>query len=202
MKNMVKNLIKHSILLVLSFTIICGVFYTGVVTAISNTIFNNQSNGSIIEVDGVKYGSSLMGQYYNDENHMWGRIMNVSASTFTDKDGNKLMYSGPSNISPASDDYEKLIDERVKMIKKYHSDMADTKVPVDLVTCSGSGLDPDISLAAANYQIKRLAKYNNISESEVKNIIDKCTNKPALGFLGETTVNVLKVNLMLEGIIK
>lgn len=197
-----KNIIKQSISLLITFTIICGVFYTGVVTAASNVFFNSQSNGSIIEVDGVKYGSSLSGQYYNDKEHMWGRVMNVSASTFTDKNGEKLMYSGPSNLSPASDDYKKLIDNRVEMIKKYNDDMGNTKVPVDLVTCSGSGLDPDISLAAANYQVKRLAKYNNISEEEVKDIIHKCTNRPALGFLGETTVNVLKVNLMLDGIIK
>lgn len=183
------------------FTIICGVLYTGVITGIAQLLFPFKSNGSIIEVDGKKYGSELVSQQYTDEKHMWGRIMNLDTTTFTDKDGNRLLYSAPSNLSPASEEYEKIISERVDKIKTSHKYNEGKSIPVDLVTCSGSGLDPEISLAAAKYQVKRIATNNNMTESQVENIIDKCTNRPALGILGETTVNVLKVNLMIDKII-
>lgn len=197
-----KNVIRVAFMFIVAFTIICGVVYTGVVTAITNVCFKDQASGSIIEVDGVKYGSELMGQYYNDDNHMWGRIMNISTQTFEGHDGKTYMYAGPSNLSPASDEYEALVAERVELIKESNPDMKDTKVPVDLVTCSGSSLDPEISVSAANYQVKRLAKANNMTEAEVETIIEKCTNKSLFGFLGEDTVNVLKVNLMLDNIIE
>ena len=183
------------------FTLLCGVLYTGAITGISQIFFPSKANGSIIEVDGIKYESSLVAQQYTDEKHMWGRIMNLDTKIFTDKDGNKVVYSAPSNLSPASDEYKQLIAERVKKIKSSHKYNKDKAIPVDLVTCSGSGLDPEISLAAAKYQIKRIADNNNMTESEVESIIDKCINKPVLGILGETTVNVLKVNLMIDGIL-
>ena len=165
-------------------------------------VFHDQANGSIIEVDGKKYGSELMAQQFNDEDHMWGRIMNVDVSTYTDEDGNRLMYAAPSNLSPASDEYEALVQERVEMIRESNPDAEEDSIPVDLVTCSGSGLDPDISPAAAEYQVPRLAKANNMSEDEIRDIIEKCTDGRFLGVMGEKTVNVLKVNLMLEGILK
>ncbi|MEG2081213.1 MAG: potassium-transporting ATPase subunit C, partial [Oscillospiraceae bacterium] len=136
------------------------------------------------------------------EKHMWGRIMNIDISTYKDKNGKTLMYASPSNISPASEKYEKLVAERVEMIKKANPQMNETAIPVDLVTCSGSGLDPHISPVAAEYQIKRLASANGISTDSVKEIIKKCTSGRFLGVFGEETVNVLKVNLMLDGILK
>ena len=136
--------------------------YTGVVTGIAQLIFPKQANGSIIEIDGKKYGSELLGQQYTDEAHMWGRIMNVDVSTFTDENGKMLMYSAPSNLSPASEEYAKLVEERVEKLKSANPDMDETAVPVDLVTCSGSGLDPHISPAAAEYQVARIAKAKDI----------------------------------------
>ena len=183
------------------FTLICGVVYTGVVTGIAQLIFPKQANGSIIEIDGKKYGSELLGQQYNDDAHMWGRIMNIDVSTFTDKDGKILMYSAPSNLSPASEEYAELVGERVEKLRAANPDMDETAVPVDLVTCSGSGLDPHISPAAAEYQVARIAKANDMSEDSVREIIDKCTSGRFLGVFGEKTVNVLKVNLMLDGIL-
>ena len=112
------------------------------------------------------------------------------------------MYAAPSNLSPASDEYEALVQERVEMIRESNPDAEEDSIPVDLVTCSGSGLDPDISPAAAEYQVPRLAKANNMSEDEIRDIIEKCTDGRFLGVMGEKTVNVLKVNLMLEGILK
>ncbi|UPA29768.1 potassium-transporting ATPase subunit KdpC [Terrisporobacter glycolicus] len=183
------------------FTLLCGVIYTGAITGIAQAFFPSKANGSIIEVDGKKYGSQLVAQQYTDEKHMWGRIMNIDTKTFTDENGNKVLYSTPSNLSPSSDKYEKLVKERVDKIKSSHEYNKSQAVPVDLVTCSGSGLDPEISLAAAKYQVKRIADNNNMTESQVNDIINKCTNKPFLGVLGETTVNVLKVNLMVDGIL-
>lgn len=199
--NNIKSLFTNAILSFVVFTLVCGVLYTGSITAIAQVVFPEKSNGSIIEVDGKKYGSELIAQQYTDEKHMWGRIMKIDTVTYTDENGKKLMYSTPSNLSPASDEYKELVSQRVKAIKSYHGYNADKPIPVDLVTVSGSGLDPHISLAAAQYQIKRIAENNYIDESLVEEIVDKCTEKPFLGFLGETTVNVLKVNLMIDGIL-
>ena len=165
-------------------------------------IFPHQANGSIIEVDGKKYGCELLGQQYTDPAHMWGRVMNVDVSTYTDAEGKIQMYASPSNLSPASEVYEQRVAERVAMLRAANPDMSDRAVPVDLVTCSGSGLDPHISPAAAEYQVKRLAAENHRSAGEIREIIQKCTEGKFLGVFGEETVNVLKVNLMLDGILK
>ncbi len=186
----------------LIFTVVTGILYTGVVTGLAQVLFPYQANGSIIEVDGKKYGCELLGQQYTDDGHMWGRIMNIDVSTYKDKDGKTLMYAVPSNISPASEEYEELVAERVEKLRAANPDMDDTAIPVDLVTCSGSGLDPDISPAAAEYQVARIAKARGISEQQVRDIVEKCTTGRWLGLLGEERVNVLKVNLMLDGILQ
>ena len=197
-----KNILPRAAVLFLIFTLLCGVIYTGVVTGLAQVLFPNQANGSIIEVDGKKYGCELLGQQFTDNSHMWGRIMNVDVSTYTDKDGKALMYASPSNLSPASDAYKELVSARVEKLKAADPDMDGTAVPVDLVTCSGSGLDPDISPAAADYQVKRIAKVRNISDEQIRTIVSKCSKGRFLGIFGEDTVNVLKVNLMLDGILK
>ena len=199
---MLKNILPKALIIFVIFTVVCGVLYTGVVTGIAQVFFPDQANGSIIEVDGKKYGSVLLGQQYTDNKHMWGRVMNIDVSTYTDESGNPMMYASPSNLSPASEEYEELIAQRVEKIRKAHPDQKDTAIPEDLVTCSGSGLDPHISVAAAHYQIERIAKAQNMSQDEVQKIVDQCTDGKLLGVLGEKTVNVLKVNLMLDGILK
>lgn len=191
--------VAKSIGMVLMMTLICGVIYTAVVTAISQICFHDKANGSVIEIDGKKYGCELLAQEFTGDEYMWGRIMNVSA--FTDQDGNTKMYSGPSNLSPASDEYKELVEQRVEKIRAANPDADAEKIPEDLVTCSGSGLDPDISIAAAQYQIPRVAKANGMTEDEVQEIVDSCTNHKILGIFGEETVNVLKVNLKLQGIL-
>ena len=185
--------------MVLAMTLICGVIYTTVVTGASQLFFSDKANGSIIEIDGKKYGCELLAQEFTGEDYMWGRIMNVSA--FTDQDGNTKMYSGPSNLSPESQEYKELVEQRVEKIKEANPDADKEQIPEDLVTCSGSGLDPDISVAAAEYQVPRLAKANQMTEDEIQDMIDKCTNHKILEIFGEETVNVLKVNLMLKGIL-
>ena len=196
-----KNVLPRAATIFLIFTLLCGVVYTGFVTGIAQLIFADKANGSIIEVDGKKYGCELLGQQYTDDGHMWGRIMNIDVSTFKDENGKTLMYAAPSNLSPASEEYEALVKERVEKLREANPDMDQTAIPVDLVTCSGSGLDPHISPAAAEYQVARIAKANDMTEDEVREITEKCTDGKFLGVLGEETVNVLKVNLMLDGIL-
>ena len=195
-----KSTLPKALTIFLIFTFVCGILYTGVVTGVAQLFFPEKANGSIIEVDGKKYGCELLGQQYTDDAHMWGRIMNIDVSTYKDESGHTLMYAAPSNLSPASEEYEALVAERVEKLRAANPDMDETAIPVDLVTCSGSGLDPHISPAAAEYQVARIAKANDVTEDEVRAIIEKCTDGRFLGLFGEETVNVLKVNLMLDGI--
>ena len=197
-----KSVLPKAAIIFIVMTVLCGIVYTGLVTGIAQIVFPKQANGSIIEVDGKKYGSALLAQQFTDESHMWGRIMNVDVKTYQDENGKPLMYAAPSNLSPASEEFEALVAERVDKLRAANPDMEETAVPVDLVTCSGSGLDPDISPAAAAYQAARIAKARNISEQEVMEIVKKCSKGRFLGVFGEETVNVLKVNLMLDGILK
>lgn len=181
------------------FTIVCGLGYTLVVTGIAQVTFPYQANGSLITVDGKVVGSELIGQNFDDEAHMWGRIQNVSIVEGEGEGGELMAYGAPSNLSPASEEYRQLVDARVKKIRAANPDADMDAVPVDLVTCSGSGLDPEISPDAAEYQVPRLAKATGKSEGEVRDIIAQCTRGRFLGVFGEPTVNVLKVNLMLDG---
>lgn len=179
------------------FTIVCGLGYTLVVTGIAQVTFPYQANGSLITVDGKVVGSELIGQNFDDDAHMWGRIQNVSI--VEGEDGELMAYGAPFNLSPASEEYRQLVDARVKKIRAANPDADMDAAPVDLVTCSGSGLDPEISPDAAEYQVPRLAKATGKSEGEVRDIIARCTRGRFLGVFGEPTVNVLKVNLMLDG---
>ena len=181
------------------FTVVCGLGYTLVVTGIAQVAFPYQANGSLIKVDDKIVGSELIGQNFEDEDPMWGRIQNVSV--VEDENGELMAYSAPSNLSPASEEYQELVDARVEKIRAANPDADMDAVPVDLVTCSGSGLDPEISPDAAEYQVPRLAKATGKSEDEVRDIIAKCSKGRFLGVFGEPTVNVLKVNLMLDGVL-
>lgn len=195
-----RKIFFHALGMLLVFTLICGVLYTVVVTGLAQLFFPKQANGSVIEIDGKKYGSELLGQQFTDDSHMWGRIMKLDVTTYTDKDGKQLMYAVPTNLSPASEEYEQLVAERVEKLRAANPDMDETAIPVDLVTGSGSGLDPHISPAAAEYQVARIAKATGRTETEIREIVEECTEERFLGIFGEKTVNVLKVNLMLEGI--
>lgn len=181
------------------FTVVCGLGYTLVVTGIAQVAFPYQANGSLIKVDDKIVGSELIGQNFEDEDHMWGRIQNVSV--VEDENGELMAYSAPSNLSPASEEYQELVDARVEKIRAANPDADMDAVPVELVTCSGSGLDPEISPDAAEYQVPRLAKATGKSEDEVRDIIAQCSKGRFLGVFGEPTVNVLKVNLMLDGVL-
>lgn len=196
----VKILLKQTAMFILITTIVCGVIYPLAVTGISQLFFKDKANGSIIEVDGKQYGSKLLGQKFTGDKYLWGRVMYDNTGTYQDKEGNALYYAGPSNLTPASEDYRSLITERVEAMKASNPGMINQKVPVDLVTGSGSGLDPHISVAAAMYQVDRIAKVRSISTEQVEDIINQYTTGKLLGVLGEKVVNVLEVNLALDGI--
>lgn len=209
---MLKGIASRALALLAFFVIICGVVFTLVVTGVAQLAFPHQANGSIIEIDGKTYGSELIGQRFDDMDHMWGRIQNLSF--MEGPDGNLVVYSGASNKSPASDytdsstiesfgeSYQATIEARIAMIREANPDADVDSIPVDLVTASASGLDPHISIAAAEYQIPRLVAETGRSEEEIRAMIDKATTRKFLGVFGEDVVNVLEVNLMLEGIME
>lgn len=199
-----KSIMKVSgkaLVFLLVMTVLCGVIYPLVTTGLAQVIFPWQANGSLIEVDGVVYGSEHIGQQFTQMNHLWGRPMNVDTSSFADENGNPLAYGWASNKSPAGDGQEAVYAERVRVIRAAHPEMGDAPVPADLVTISGSGLDPAISPEAAEYQVARIAANTGKTEEEVRAIISRYTTGRFLGILGEPTVNVLKVNLALDGIL-
>lgn len=197
----IKKVFGKTTLLFFIMMLLCGLVYTLVMTGISQLFFKDKANGSIIEVNGIKYGSELLGQKFTDPAHLWGRIMFVDVATYTDEEGNPLLYAGASNKSPASEEYAQQIAQRVAMIKEANPNADMEAIPVELVTGAGSGLDPHISPAAAEYQVPRIAEAKGMPEEEVRAVIDKYTKGKFLGILGEKTVNVLEVNLALDGIL-
>lgn len=200
-----KGAFMQSLKIFIIFTILCGFIYTAVVTVIAQVLFPDRANGSLIKEEGKVVGCEYLAQPFTSDKYMWGRVISPSFDTFKDKEGKDLYYAGPSNLSPASKDFEKGVKERAEYLIKanYPTETGkDVKpVPVDLVTNSGSGQDPQISIAAAMYQVPRIAKNNNLTENEIKDLVNKATTGKFLGVLGEKTVNVLKFNLMLDKLV-
>ena len=187
---------------VLVLTLLCGVVYPLVTAGLAQALFHKQANGDLIVIDGVNYGSEHIGQQFTQMNHLWGRPMSIDTESFADADGNPLAYSWASNKSPASDEQDAVYAERVAAIRAAHPEMGDAPVPVELITESGSGLDPEISPEAAEYQVKRIAANTDWTEDEVREIIKRYTTGRLFGIFGEPRVNVLKVNLALDGILQ
>lgn len=196
----VKSVIPKMLGFFLVMLVITSLVYPAVITAAARAVFPDQATGSIIVGnDGKRYGSRLLAQEFTGENYMWGRIMNVDTATFIGEDGEPLLYSWASNKSPAGEELEALVAERVKRLRAANPEQGDEPIPVDLVTCSGSGLDPDISPAAAEYQVQRIADARGIRPEDVQAVVDRYTTGRTFGLFGEPRVNVLKVNLALDG---
>lgn len=196
----VKSVIPKMLGFFLVMLVITSLVYPAVITAAARAVFPDQATGSIIVGnDGKRYGSELLAQEFTGENYMWGRIMNVDTATFIGEDGEPLLYSWASNKSPAGEELEALVAERVKRLRAANPEQGDEPIPVDLVTCSGSGLDPDISPAAAEYQVQRIADARGIRPENVQAVVDRYTTGRTFGLFGEPRVNVLKVNLALDG---
>ena len=193
--------IRPAIILLLLLTLITGLAYPLAMTAIAGAIFPKQAQGSLIEKDGKVVGSALIGQEFKDDKYFHGR---PSATVAPDPaDSSKTVpapynaaNSGGSNLGPTS----KALNDRVKEdVEKLKAENPGTAVPVDLVTTSGSGLDPDISPEAALFQVPRVAKARNMPEDHVRQLVTANTNGRFAGLLGEPHVNVLALNLALDG---
>ncbi len=187
---MFRQQIKSALLLFLVLTVITGIIYPLLITLFAQVIFPKQANGSLIYRNTKAVGSSLIGQPFDDPKYFWGRISATSPQyNASNSSGSNL---GPNN--PA------LIDEisgRIKALKAVDPENQNP-IPVDLVTSSASGLDPHISLAAAYYQLGRVARARGLSEDLVKTIIHKYASNRFLGLIGEPVVNVLELNLALD----
>lgn len=196
-----KEILPRVLGLFLVIFLVFGGVYTLAVTGVGNLFFADKAKGSLIEVDGKVYGSTLLAQEYTSETHLWGRMMVLDTHTFTDKQGKAVAYALPQNRPVATEEYAKLVEKRTLEIQAAHPEQKDRPVPVDLVTMSGSGLDPHISVAAAEYQIPRLARTTGKTPEEIRAVIEKYTEGRFLGVFGEPRVNVLQVNLALDGIL-
>ena len=184
--------IRAAIVSLALFTVVTGVIYPALVTVIAQLVFPHQANGSLIVKGGKVVGSALIGQPFDDPKYFWGR------PSATSPFGYNAGASGASNLSPTNADLIKTVQRRVDALRAGDAGNA-VPVPVDLVTASGSGLDPHISPAAALYQVERVAKARNMSPADVRALIERYTQGRQLGFLGEPAVNVLALNLALDG---
>jgi K+-transporting ATPase ATPase C chain len=188
----IRQHIRPAIGALIVLTLLTGVVYPAIVTAVAQVAFPSQANGSFITVDGRTVGSSLIGQAFEDPRYLWGRPSAAGA-------GYDGMSSGGSNLGPTS---QALIDRMSDELDRLRAANGDQPVPVDLVTASASGLDPHISPEAAAYQVTRIASARGIPEDEVRAAIERHTDEPMLAFMGQSTVNVLEVNLDLDGLLE
>lgn len=194
-----KTLFRPALTLLLALTVVTGVLYPLAVTGVAQVLFGNAANGSLImskpaaaEAGSKALGSSLIGQPFADPKYFWGR---PSATT---PFANNSASSTGSNLGPTNSALTDAVKQRIDAL--HAADPGNTApVPVDLVTASGSGLDPEISPAAAQYQLARVARARGLTEPEVAKLVAMTTEGRQLGILGEPRVNVLRLNLMLDG---
>ena len=180
------------------FTVLTGMAYPLLVTGIAQAAFPHQANGSIILKDGKGVGSQLIGQPFDDPKYFWGRL-----SATLDANGKALPYnasaSAGSNLGPTNPALTDAAKARIDALRAADPEST-APVPVDLVTSSGSGLDPDISPSAAEYQVRRVARARKLDEARVRQLVVAHTRDRPLGILGEPRVNVLELNLALDAL--
>lgn len=193
MTTFVRRQLYPAVALLALLTLLTGVAYPAAVTAVAQVVFPHQANGSFIVVDGRAVGSSLIGQQFDDPKYFSGRPS--AAGT----DGYDANASAGSNLGPTN---QKLIDRITAQVDAMHQANGNAPIPVDLVTTSASGLDSDISPAGAEYQVARVAKARQMPETDVRAAVARHTEGPMLGFLGETRVHVLELNLDLDGALR
>ncbi|BBU31132.1 potassium-transporting ATPase KdpC subunit [Burkholderia sp. THE68] len=186
-----KHVLRPALVLFVALTVVTGLIYPAVVTAIGQAAFSHQANGSMIERDGKIVGSEIIGQQFDAPQYFWGRLSATTPNPY-----NAGSSSG-SNLGPTN---PALADEVKGRIDALHAADPDNRaaLPVDLVTSSGSGLDPEISPAAAAYQVARVAKARGMTVEQVQALVAQATVGRQFGVLGEPRVNVLKLNFALD----
>jgi K+-transporting ATPase ATPase C chain len=192
MRSFIKTQLWPAVSVLLVLTVITGFIYPAAVTAVAQAVFPSQANGSMITVDGATVGSSLIGQAFDAPKYFSGRPSAAGA-------GYDATLSGGSNLAPTSQTLITNITQRVDDLRKANGN---APIPVDLVTASASGLDPDISPAAAEYQVHRVAQARGMTDDQVRAVIARHTTQPFLGFIGAASVHVLELNLDLDGLLK
>jgi K+-transporting ATPase ATPase C chain len=185
-------------------TVITGIIYPLLVTGIAQVIFPYQANGSIISgPDGQPVGSALIGQQFDDPKYFWGRLSATGPVPYTAFNADKLTGSSGSNYGPLNPALQEAVQARIDALKaadpvRANSNSPQLAIPVDLVTASGSGLDPQISPAAAEYQVSRVAQARGLDAARVRALVAQYTEGRSFGILGEPRVNVLELNLALD----
>lgn len=183
--------LRPALVALMALTLITGFLYPLVITGISQVLFPQQANGSLILIDGKPVGSSLIGQPFDEPKYFWGRPSATAPFPY-----NAAASSG-SNLGPTNDALIKAVQARIDALKAADSDNP-LPLPVDLVTASGSGLDPHISPAAAEYQVRRIARARGLDVTVVRELMAQHTEGRQFGLLGEPRVNVLSLNLALD----
>lgn len=176
------------------FTLLTGVAYPLAVTGAAQAIFPTQANGSLLRNGSEVVGSRLVGQSFDEPGYFWGRPSVTAPSAY-----NAAASTG-SNLGPTNPALADAVRERIERLRAADPSAAETPIPVDLVTASGSGLDPDISPAAALYQVPRVARTRGLPEARVRELVAQCTEGRTFGLLGEPRVNVLRLNMALDGV--
>ena len=193
--------LRTAFFMLLILTVITGVIYPLVVTGVAQVAFPHQANGSLITTaDGKTYGSELIGQQFIDPKYFWGRISATGDFPYNAFNKDTLTGSSGSNYGPLNPALTDMVQARIDALKAADPDNT-APIPGDLVTASGSGLDPHISVAAALYQVHRVAAARGLSEADVTFLVNQYTTGRQFGFLGEPRVNVLELNLALDGLI-
>lgn len=190
---------RPALVLFFLLALLTGVFYPLTITGIAQAIFPAQANGSLIERGGDLLGSALIGQSFSGPEYFWGRPSATAGHPYNAFDTTALTGSSGSNLGPLSQTLVDIVEQRAEAL--HAADPGNTMlIPVDLVTASASGLDPHISVAAAYYQVPRVAQARGRSDAEIRALVDAYIEGRQFGFLGEPRVNVLLLNLALDGI--
>ncbi len=192
-----KKNIKSAFLVSIAMFIICGLFYPLVMTGLSQLIFPHQSNGSLVEYEGKIVGSKIIGQDFTDNKLFHSRPSAVNYNTYTDKSKYSGIASGSENLAVSNPKLKERIEKDIDTFLKENPTVTKKDIPEDMITASGSGLDPHISEKSAYIQADRVAKANNLSKETVDKLIMENTSDKLLGVFGEKTVNVLELNLSL-----
>lgn len=190
--------LRPALVSLLIFTVITGVIYPLVVTGVAQVVFPAQANGSLIRQDGQAVGSELVGQAFDAPEYFWGRLSATGTFAYNAFNADNLTASSGSNLGPLNPALVDAAQARIEALRAADPGNA-APIPVDLVTASASGLDPHISPAAALYQLPRVAAARGLTEAQVRALVDEHTQGRQFGILGEPVVNVLQLNLALDG---